>query len=192
MNTIKNAKGDAALIGKSICMRFIIHIVGDIHQPLHTATYFSELFPKGDLGGNLFEIFYPLKHSLKKLHTFWDACANKYSASIKVPLTDAHYEKLQGYSANITEVWPRSALKSELKVKSFEDWCKESGKLAKEVAYDNLNLHSGDTITQEYDDKARDVIDKQLALGGYRLADSLKTLLKLVPDSVIHELLEEL
>ncbi|MDI1351871.1 MAG: S1/P1 nuclease, partial [bacterium] len=39
---------------KGLNLRILIHIVGDIHQPLHTTTQVSKRFPHGDLGGNLF------------------------------------------------------------------------------------------------------------------------------------------
>lgn len=29
-------------------MRFLVHLIGDIHQPLHVINYFSEEFPNGD------------------------------------------------------------------------------------------------------------------------------------------------
>ena len=81
---LNNGNGDLALIGKSLCIRFLVHIIGDIHQPLHTATLFSKLFPNGDLGGNAFNITYPARKSLKDLHSYWDATAGNYSESIKV------------------------------------------------------------------------------------------------------------
>jgi hypothetical protein len=83
-DAISNTKGDISIIGKSICMRFIIHLMGDIHQPLHTATLFSDKFPTGDMGGNLFEISYPALKSLNELHAFWDSTANNYSAKYQV------------------------------------------------------------------------------------------------------------
>jgi len=156
VNTIKKPNEDILVIGKSICMRYIIHIVGDIHQPLHTATLFSKKFPDGDMGGNLFEITYPKKKSIKELHQFWDATAHKYSASIKVPITDHYYDELQEIAASIGEKYNRSTLRTELKNKTFKSWTEESGKLAFEIAYDSLNLHSGDTITDEYEEMAQD------------------------------------
>jgi hypothetical protein len=188
MNTLKKGKGDIATIGKSVCMRFLIHIVGDVHQPLHTATLFSSKFPTGDMGGNLFEIDYPATKSLNELHAYWDSTGHHYSASIKVPLSDHYYEELQEISQNITEVYTRNALKSELSKKTFEEWVDESGNKAFEFAYDSLKLKPGDTITDEYEAKARELIDRQLALGGYRLADSLTQALK-APG--IEELLKE-
>lgn len=36
-------------------MRFVLHIVGDIHQPLHSIQFYNNTYngPKGDMGGNL-------------------------------------------------------------------------------------------------------------------------------------------
>ena len=41
---------------KSIALRWIIHFVGDMHQPLHDTNMFNEDFPNGDRGGNNFKI----------------------------------------------------------------------------------------------------------------------------------------
>lgn len=51
-------------------IRYALHVVGDIHQPLHTTTLYNTTFPTGDLGGNLEEIgnkhYYFLKKREKK------------------------------------------------------------------------------------------------------------------------------
>jgi hypothetical protein len=190
-NTLTNGTGNITVIGKSMCMRFLIHIIGDVHQPLHTASLFSKEFPDGDLGGNKFEIFYPSKHSLNELHVFWDSTGNKYSAKYKVPLSEKYYDELQEIAANITERYNKSSLKTELRLKEFEQWIEESSKHAYETAYDSLKLKSGDTITDEYEAKARELIDHQLALGGFRLADALTTILKSGPSPVVEELLKQ-
>lgn len=153
-------------------MRLIIHIIGDIHQPLHTSTLFNDEFPKGDMGGNLFEIVYLKKKSLKELHAFWDSTAHIYG-EIKVPLTDNTYDRLQGYADEVTEEYSRDSLKSELKLKTFDDWVQEGGQKAKEQAYWNRQIDSGDTLPDEYVEQAQDLVRKQFALGGYRLADYL-------------------
>lgn len=31
--------------------RFLLHIVGDLHQPLHSVNMFNETYKNGDLGG---------------------------------------------------------------------------------------------------------------------------------------------
>jgi hypothetical protein len=37
---------------KAIALAWLFHLVGDIHQPLHTAQLFTAEYPKGDRGGN--------------------------------------------------------------------------------------------------------------------------------------------
>jgi hypothetical protein len=37
---------------KAIALAWLFHLVGDIHQPLHTAQLFTLEYPKGDRGGN--------------------------------------------------------------------------------------------------------------------------------------------
>jgi hypothetical protein len=82
-------------------------------------------------------------------------------------------------------------LKQELSKKTFKEWVDESGDLAFKVAYDSLNLIPGTTITPEYEQAARELIDHQLALGGYRLADALSSMLKSEPVSILSVLLKQ-
>jgi hypothetical protein len=37
---------------KAVALAWLFHLVGDIHQPLHTAQLFTVDFPQGDRGGN--------------------------------------------------------------------------------------------------------------------------------------------
>ena len=66
------------LLAKSIDLRFLMHIVGDIHQPLHSVAQYSNAYPNGDLGGNLVNIEYESKGIGKiwNLHALWDACVD--------------------------------------------------------------------------------------------------------------------
>jgi hypothetical protein len=53
-------------------MRYLIHVIGDIHQPLHASELFNDgLFVNGDQGGNLFKIKY--KDHIDNLHKLWDS-----------------------------------------------------------------------------------------------------------------------
>src|SRR5262245_16910186 len=53
---------------KAVMMTWLFHLVGDIHQPLHTSALFSQkLFPNGDRGGN------DIKTKQRgNLHSLWD------------------------------------------------------------------------------------------------------------------------
>jgi hypothetical protein len=57
---------------KAIALTWLFHLVGDIHQPLHTAQIFKVEYPQGDRGGN--EICVRVTHAgqLMDLHRFWD------------------------------------------------------------------------------------------------------------------------
>ena len=60
---------------KAIALAWILHLGGDIHQPLHTSARITELEPKGDQGGNLFLLTpkdTPREQS-ENLHWFWDS-----------------------------------------------------------------------------------------------------------------------
>mgnify|MGYP002145137110 CR=1 FL=1 len=59
----------------SFMLRHLLHLVGDIHQPLHAAALFSNEFPKGDDGGNLFKINY--SESVTNLHKLYDSLFEK-------------------------------------------------------------------------------------------------------------------
>jgi hypothetical protein len=64
--SIIRSKADAGT--KAIAYCWVLHLVGDIHQPLHsTALYDEAVFPKGDEGGNKI----PLTKG-KNLHSVWD------------------------------------------------------------------------------------------------------------------------
>jgi hypothetical protein len=61
-STDKNARAQA--------LRFIIHFVGDIHQPLHCATRVDNANLHGDLGGNNVKI--KIGGNDVSLHSYWD------------------------------------------------------------------------------------------------------------------------
>lgn len=99
---------------------------------------------------------------------------------------------MQEIADNVSTKWPRDSLKKELSKATFEEWVDESGEHAYKVAYDSLKLKNGDTITEEYEKNARELIDKQLALGGYRLADALTKMLKAPTPTFVGAKVEDL
>jgi len=159
-------------ISRSICMRVIIHLIGDIHQPLHAGALYNNMFPNGDKGGNLFTIINLEKKSLNQLHKFWDSAAGNYGI-IYAPITFKKYKKIQKIVYKITEKYSRKELRKNLKLAEWLQWIEESRMYALHIVYDNLNLQSGDTLTEEYIERAKEFVDHQIALGGYRLADAL-------------------
>ena len=59
---------------RALFVRYLIHVVGDIHQPLHSAALYNSTFKNGDAGGNLLKI--KMKNgTLMNFHSFWDSGA---------------------------------------------------------------------------------------------------------------------
>ena len=54
-------------VEKARQLAFLMHFVGDIHQPLHSTTMYTNKQPGGTLGGNLFY----LDGKWRNLHSMW-------------------------------------------------------------------------------------------------------------------------
>ena len=59
---------------RALYARYVVHLVGDIHQPLHSAALYNESYPKGDLGGNSEKVIL-VNGTTANFHSFWDAGA---------------------------------------------------------------------------------------------------------------------
>ena len=55
MNVLKTNK-NSVTFQRAFMARYLLHLVGDIHQPLHSISMFNATFKTGDLGGNLIKI----------------------------------------------------------------------------------------------------------------------------------------
>ena len=66
---------------KAIALAWLFHLVGDIHQPLHTAQLFTVDYPKGDRGGNEICVRVTQAGQPMDLHRFWDGVITSSSES---------------------------------------------------------------------------------------------------------------
>lgn len=168
----------------SFAWRYLIHMVGDLHQPLHASTLYSDKFPQGDRGGNSFKITY--SKDISNLHALWDACIDQYG-SIWAPLNDNTKKAIETFALNITAAIPRSHVGDRLSKKTEAEWAEEAYYISKEFVYGSI---SPDTApSQEYIDSRRHIVDEQLAVAGYRLADLMVTLRHARYSSAVEELL---
>lgn len=55
---------------KSYDLVWLLHLVGDVHQPLHAVTRVTQAHPKGDAGGNFVKLF---GDAAPNLHSYWDS-----------------------------------------------------------------------------------------------------------------------
>jgi hypothetical protein len=50
MSVLKTDK-EGITFERAFMARYLLHLVGDIHQPLHSTAMFNSTYKKGDLGG---------------------------------------------------------------------------------------------------------------------------------------------
>ncbi len=72
---------------RAMYMAWVIHLIGDVHQPLHCGSLFNELVPKGDAGGNLFYVN-PGTGGVR-LHSLWDGSLGR-SSDLKAAMDQAN------------------------------------------------------------------------------------------------------
>ena len=168
-STDKNAQAQA--------LRLIIHFVGDIHQPLHSATRVDSTHPDGDRGGNLVSITVPDKNGKPKktnLHSYWDGGIGAF------PPTGANFappplSKIPAAAAEAKAGNPATAPGVKLNDPfNYSGWADESFELAKTVAYRGIT--NGGKPTASYNKKALKVANQRVAWGGYRLAALLNSI----------------
>jgi hypothetical protein len=170
---------------KAIALCWVLHLVGDIHQPLHAASMYSPAYPQGDQGGNAEAVLRdpPYPDSKTKLHLLWDELPGNFKS-----------EDLEGYEAEgilNDPRYSRTALKDELAITDFDAWAKESQALAVKYAYLDGKLQSapakedrsgkrGPTtipgVPPGYLDQAEHIATRQVAIAGHRLADLLNSI----------------
>jgi hypothetical protein len=171
-STLRNKMSSAVddFLGKSFSLRYVVHLVGDIHQPCHTGSLFSKDFTNegGDKTATLFKIKYK---EINNLHSLWDNILGLYD-DLMAPLGDADWDKLNTYSQELVKKFPRNSFDDDrINEKSIREWQKEGNKVAKENVYKNISLN--DTVSDQYIKDNTIIVKQQLTLAGYRLADLL-------------------
>jgi hypothetical protein len=144
---------------KRLALFILIHLVGDIHQPLHAATKVSTRWPKGDLGGNLFRL--GSNEVGTNLHKYWDNGAGLYIGRSLIKNKASLLEK------------KRSCIQFDNQ-NNPEQWAKESHELAVNQAY---HIHFKEKPTKHYQLNAQRIVKRQTLMAGCRLAFLLNTLL---------------
>jgi hypothetical protein len=156
-------KHDAEVLG------YLMHLVGDIHQPLHAATRITAKNPKGDAGGNGFK----LAGVPDNLHWYWDSAAGAYNFwSATRPLEARDRGRLEEFARALATEFPAEK-NSAAQDLNPDKWAQESHVLAATFVY---NLQENTAPTDEYNTKARAIARQRLALAGYRLAAVINNL----------------
>jgi hypothetical protein len=158
------ASGESQPI-KSYDLVWLLHLVGDVHQPLHCSTRVSAAHPDGDRGGNAEFVCTSAGKCTTKLHAFWDG----------LPGTNSKVNSAMTYAKALTPA--DSTLANEL---DTDKWIKECFDEANKDVYAGP-ITAGDgpfTITAAYRTAASNKAREQIELAGERLAKVIDATLK--------------
>lgn len=155
---------------KAVALCWLLHLVGDIHQPLHSgALVSSSLFPNGDRGGNGIAI-----RDGNNLHSTWDGALRNQ------PFDDT----LRRMNSTV-----RATVLSEVSL-SIDLWLQESRRLLNEFVYpDEIKVEvlrserrgkpmPSIALDDDYVSNMQAYSEDRLTLAGTRLFLSLRMILK--------------
>ncbi|MDB6123559.1 MAG: nuclease [Pedosphaera sp.] len=159
---------NATQIDQATSLRYLIHFVGDIQQPLHASTAVSATSTSGDAGGNSFSLS---GGNWNNLHSLWDAGGGYLTDSVSRPLTGTGQTILNTKVAEVEAAHPFSANVGV--IPDPMDWANEGWGLAQSVAYVGVTRNS--TPSTNYLNTVQATTEARMALGGSRLANLLNT-----------------
>jgi S1/P1 Nuclease len=150
---------------KSYDLVWLLHLVGDVHQPLHATSRFTAAHTNGDSGGNDVKIVCGGKCKAKELHAFWDGVVGDNEKPR--PAINAA-RRLPAAKASLVAITDESK------------WVQESFDGARASVYVPPIRVTGDpfTLTKTYKAKALRLGKQRVALGGARLARLLNDALR--------------
>jgi hypothetical protein len=162
-------------------LRFIIHYVGDIHQPLHCSARVDKSHPQGDEGGNLFFIKVPGKTgqlTSVKLHSFWDGGLDSFPKGGPPP--EFEPPPLALIEAAVKSIVQQNPSTNQLldldHPTNFQGWADESSWLAEKYAYADKKLAPNSKVSKAYINNGVKITRRRVAWGGYRLAALLNSI----------------
>jgi hypothetical protein len=153
------ATGTAIQSLKSYDLMWLLHLVGDLHQPLHAVTRVCHSQPQGDDGGNRIRLCaLPCRD---ELHGFWDGALGDDEDPIGLIIDARLVQMPTGPNASILDP---------------AKWAAESFALARSDVYRApIGLGAGPfTVTGSYVQNAQRLATERVGLAAARLANVLK------------------
>jgi hypothetical protein len=172
-------ESSASLRQQKDALKFLVHFVGDVHQPLHLGN-------KKDRGGSTLR--FPYKGKIVSLHYLWDGglidwggepesgnmfilrpeCVDGLMSHCAVPPSLGGGEPLLKHADRLHE---RVSEAEEWYPSTVSDWADESRSLALKEAY------KVDGLSKVYIKRSREIINLRLTQAGVRLAHLLNKML---------------
>jgi hypothetical protein len=153
------AKSDA---DRAMALKFVVHFIGDLHQPLHATTRKNPDTGEDDRGGNDIEVTFLGEKS--NLHKVWD--------------TGLIMHKVYDWGEYVRQLetkWLPGKDVAALQAGEPVQWAEDAHKAGQLVIY---NFRPDRVLDEEYFRDSIAVVDRQLGLAGVRLARVLNEALQ--------------
>lgn len=171
MLTANWCRGDSA--DRALATAWIVHLVADLHQPLHaTALFAYPAFIRGDRGGNDIQVTGGIGLRADNLHALWDGALGHESRFRQLEALARDYGRSQS-----------DAARKDAGGSNFQSWAKHARALAASSAYTAevraaVASASGAqapsvAIADAYREAMRAVAAQQIATAGRRIASVL-------------------
>jgi hypothetical protein len=156
---------------RATMLAWILHLAGDIHQPLHASARVTTApgEEQGDQGGNLFKL--GTEQRSPSLHSYWDRIVDA-SVPRRENETNNYGAYLDRVIAMIEQEHPRAAAAPRLHAGDFAEWSLESFETTTLLVYP-ATLQRNVLPDDAYRERAFAASRTALAMAGYRLADLL-------------------
>jgi len=166
---------------RAMACAMVMHLVADIHQPLHAATHYfrSGGFLHHDAGGNKEEVVNgPVEDSKFNLHAFWDSAwrASFDEASGRVIL-DERYQDRGAHDPTVVlhlaEILVKQSPSPNIDLEThIDEWARESNQLARDFVYREVTATESPKycrLSSGYVAKANVMAQQRLVLAASRL-----------------------
>lgn len=165
---------------RAIAIGWLMHITGDIQQPLHAGHQMTDIFWATDEAGTLSYVRKAEDAPAVQMHQYWDQI-------LDVPEVDGSVSgdtTSRAWAGRLQSLWPRGNGTANRYPGSAQDqfgqWLDESMHLARLGAYTGTYLEataeeeSAPVVTAREVRVAEELSKRRVATGGYRIADVLR------------------
>lgn len=161
-------RGKASNAEKAVAIVWLEHIIGDIHQPLHSSSRVTDLEPDGDRGGNSF-LLSPqgaAREQQVNLHSYWDGIVRRSLPNSSDACDEAYVDPI---AQKIMKKYPFDKMRTRIDPGNYSGWAKES-LIASQTQVFSPDLVRFQMPSNNYRKKALTLSEERLALAGYRMA----------------------
>ncbi len=166
---------------KACWLSWLIHLMGDIHQPLYCCALITPELPApdGDKGGNL--LFVKARESTTPipLHQMWDNALGTASG-----FHDKQVRKFLNQAIRLESKLKRAEAPEIKQHRTTEEWARESCQIALEKVYlkgalpYGKNVFHAAVVPEGYTKELNAIAENRVTIAGYRLADLLRAVVR--------------